>query len=85
MIVSIILSAAPRTAPGHPRVLYLDIDGHRLADGNFDPGCSSYRSSLLLPYVREAWLHIGNLKNPEQQRDDVPDQLVICPMERARA
>jgi hypothetical protein len=37
MIVSIMRSAQ-RRAPGHPRVLYLDIDRHRLADGNFDPG-----------------------------------------------
>jgi hypothetical protein len=30
-----------------------------------------FAAQVLLPYVGEAWLRIGNRKNPERQRDDV--------------
>lgn len=83
-IVSIIRNAQ-RLTPGQPRVLYLDIEGHRLADGAFDPGMlelqKQFAAQMLLPYVTEAVLPIGNLRNPEPQRDDVPDELVIRPLE----
>jgi len=46
-IVVLIIRNAQRRAPGHPRVLYLDIDGHRLVDGSFDPAWPRF------PLVRE--------------------------------
>jgi hypothetical protein len=56
--------------------------GHRLTDGDFDPGMlelqKQFATEVLLPYVTQAWLPIGNLKNPEAARD-LPDRLVIRP------
>ena len=68
--------------PSKPRVLYLDIDGHRLKDGAFDNDMWELQFYFILQnllyYYTEIHLPIVNLKNPYQQLDEPLDgELVI--------
>lgn len=64
------------------RVLYLDIDGHRLKDGAFDSDMWELQFNFiiqnLLFYYSEINLPIGSIINPyEQLEEDIPDEFVI--------
>lgn len=64
------------------RVLYLDIDGHRLSDGAFDADMwelqFNFITQNLLYYYSEINLPIVKIINPyEQLEEDLPDKFVI--------
>jgi hypothetical protein len=80
---------AQKRFPDQPRILFLDIEGHRAKDGSFDSDMWEFISQFMLDmeekqpnggfaaYFTEAKLPVpqGNLdyKNPKDQRNDVPD------------
>lgn len=71
--------------PGEPRVLYLDIDGHRNADGAFDADMIELQKmfvlEFLLPYYTEVHTPIVSARNSHGQDDDVPDKFFIANLE----
>jgi hypothetical protein len=69
--------------PGARRMLFLDIEGHRQADGGFDADMRELQQEFLLdvlaPFLTEAHCPLVTLRNPHPQDDDLPDELVIEP------
>ena len=77
-----LLREAQARFPGWPRVLYLDVEGHRGEAAGFSPDFYEFQQEFLFgavgPFVTafEAPL-VGGMVNPEPQRNDVPDRLRI--------
>jgi hypothetical protein len=71
---------AQREHPGAPRVLTLEIEGHRMADGRFDPDADEIQHELLdhhlMPYLSEAHMPLRTVSNSLQD-DDPPAVLVL--------
>ena len=68
--------------PDWPRVLYLDIEGHRGSDAGFDDDFVEFQQELLFstiaPFLTAFETPLtGGLVNPDPQRNDPPDELVI--------
>jgi hypothetical protein len=74
---------AQQTHPGTPRWLYLDIEGHRNAQGGFDPDMlelqKEFLMGFLMPFLTKASCPLIQLQNPKPQRNDVPEALKIVP------
>ena len=73
---------AQKRFPGWPRMFYLDIAGHRDADGNFHEDFIELQQefwfSTVAPFVTGFDLPLtGPLINPSPQRSDLPDSLAI--------
>lgn len=73
--------AAEKKAPGKPRTLFLDIDGHRNEQGGFDADMLELQKEFglgyLLQYLTEAHFPLISVKNTNKQRNDVPNILEI--------
>ena len=73
--------AAEKKEPGKPRTLYLDIDGHRNAQGEFDADMlelqKEFGLKFLLPFLTEVHFPLISAKNKNPQRNDVPERLEI--------
>lgn len=73
--------AAEKKEPGKPRTLYLDIDGHRNAQGGFDADMLELQKEFglrfLLPFLTEVHFPLISAKNKNPQRNDVPERLEI--------
>lgn len=71
--------AAEKKEPGKPRTLYLDIDGHRNAQGEFDADMLELQEEFglrfLLPFLTEVHFPLISTRNKNPQRNDVPDRL----------
>ncbi|MFF7025810.1 HNH endonuclease [Streptomyces klenkii] len=84
-----ILKKAAAMNPGSPRYLYLDIQGHRNAAGGYDADALEIIREFLLgflgPYLTEISTPLYQAKNPEPQREDIPDVLNIGDPDRAHA
>ncbi len=68
--------------PDWPRVLYVDIEGHDGDQAGFDADFYEFQQeflfSTLAPFLTGFELPLtGPLINPEKQRNDLPDELVI--------
>ena len=76
-----LVRAAEKKAPGKPRSLYLDIDGHRNEQGGFDADMlelqKEFGSGFLLEYLTDAHFPLLAVKNSRTQRNDIPDRLEI--------
>ncbi len=73
---------AQATYPGWPRTLYLDIEGHQAPGGGFDDDFIEFQQELLFsaiaPFLTAFETPLtGGLINPEPQRNDLPDELVV--------
>ena len=73
--------AAEKKDPGKPRILYLDIDGHRNAQNGFDVDMlelqKEFGLNFLLPFLTEIHFPMISMRNNNAQRNDVPEQLEI--------
>ncbi len=73
--------AAEKKEPGKPRTLYLDIDGHRNAQGRFDADMLELQKGFglrfLLPFLTEVHFPLISDRNKNPQRNDVPERLEI--------
>jgi hypothetical protein len=80
-----IVRHAQREFPGKPRALYLDIEGHRNANGGFDNDMYELQKEfvlgLLMPFLTEAHEPLAAVRQKPGvvQRDDLPDALQIQP------
>ena len=73
---------AQQRFPGWPRVFYLDIAGHDEARHGFEEAFIEFQQefwfSTLAPFLTGFDLPFtGPLVNPDPQRNDLPDELVI--------
>ncbi|MFK0292274.1 HNH endonuclease [Streptomyces sp. NPDC090442] len=84
-----ILKKAAATRPGVPRLLHLDVQGHRNAAGGYDADALEIIHEFLLgflgPYLTEISTPLYQARNPEPQREDIPDVLNIRDREREHA
>jgi hypothetical protein len=75
-----IVKKAAQQLPGAPRVLYLDVEGHRNDEGGLDADAfelvSHFLFQMLMPYLTEAHTPLGAYRNPAQS-DDIPEELQI--------
>jgi hypothetical protein len=73
---------AQKRYPGWPRIYYLEIDGHAGDRHGFDDDFFEFQQefwfSTIAHFVHAFEIPIaGGLVNPKQQRNDLPDQLVL--------
>ena len=78
---------AQKKAPGKPRVLYVDIDGHRNPAGGFDEDMlelqKDFGIGFLLQYCKEVHFPLASVVNSGVQNNDVPDKLqILCAKNR---
>lgn len=76
------LKEAQERFPDWPRVLYVDIAGHEGEHQGFDADFFEFQQefifSTMAPFVTGLEMPLtGPLLNPEPQRNDLPDRLVI--------
>ncbi|MGW1938711.1 HNH endonuclease signature motif containing protein [Streptomyces goshikiensis] len=71
-----------RQHPGVPRILFLDVQGHRNSAGGYDDDAwelmQEFTLGYLLPFLTEARTPLIHVENPNQS-DDLPESLVIGP------
>jgi hypothetical protein len=71
---------AARQFPGKPRMLYLDVEGHRNEAGGYDRDALELFRGFVIGYLGQFLTGIptigGYAKNPNQ-REDIPDCLVV--------
>ncbi len=77
-----LLREAEARYPGWPRVFYVDLNGHRGDRYGFDEDFFEFQQdfwfSTVAHFVTAFELPLtGTLVNPQPQRNDVPDELVI--------
>lgn len=76
------LKTAQERFPDWPRVFYIDVAGHRGEHAGFDEDFYEFQQeflfSVVAPFVAGLETPLtGALLNPEQQRNDIPDEVVI--------
>ena len=76
------LKEAQRDFPDWPRVLYLEVEEHEGDSGGFDPDFYEFQQefffSTMAPFLTGFHMPLtGPLVNPETQRNDLPDELVV--------
>ncbi len=76
-----LISNAQKKHPGKPRHLYIDIEGHRNAEGGFDQDMfelqTNFMIEFLLEYLTEVHMPLASLKNTENQVNRIPNKLAI--------
>lgn len=67
--------------PGHPRHLYLDIDGHRNNKGGYDHDMHELQRhfilGFMLKYLCKAFLPLVAVENNKLQRNDIAEALLV--------
>lgn len=76
------LKRAQEDFPDWPRVFYIDIEGHDGERSGFDADFYEFQQefffSTLAPFLTGFDMPLtGPLLNPQEQRNDLPDELVI--------
>ena len=70
-----------QTHPGKRRILYLDIESHRNATGQFDQDMfelqSKFMSEFLLQFLSRVVMPLATIDNPRPQNDAIPDELNV--------
>ena len=77
-----LIKEAEARFPGWPRMLYLDIIGHQGGQSGFDEDFVEFQQELffstMAPFLTAFELPLtGPLLNPQPQRNDLPDEIVI--------
>ena len=71
--------------PGVPRELVVEIEGHRNSVGGYDRDMEELQLRFLfswfIPYLTRVVTPLGPLVNPDKQREDLPDILVLGEVE----
>ena len=76
-----LLVNAQKQSPDQPRVLYVDIDGHRNKAGGFVNDMfelqAQFGMGFLAQYFEEVHFPLYSIKNPKQQNNDIPEKLKL--------
>ena len=76
-----LLKSAQKQSPNEPRILYVDIDGHRTAEGEYDWDMSELQHEFgvgfLLQFFEEVHFPEVSAVNPNGQCNDIPKGLKI--------
>ena len=79
--VFVLIKEAQDRFPEWPRVLYLDIRGHRGNAKGFEPDFFEFQQEFLIgalgPFLTALALPVVSVVNPEHQKNDLPDTLVV--------
>ena len=83
-----LLKEAQERFPSWPRVLYLDVNGHEGDAAGFTPEFFEFQQefmfSVVAPFVTAFETPLtGALLNPAEQRNDLPDRLVLAEGEQS--
>jgi hypothetical protein len=75
---------AQKRYPDWPRLYYVDIDGHRDEFGRFDDDFVEFQQDFMFATIAHFVCALdlpltGPLLNPNEQRNDLPDELVVGP------
>lgn len=74
-----LLYSAQEKQPNDNRILYLDIDGHTDEYGRFDREMLELQQNfiieIILPYFYEIHTPMLDIRNTEQQRNDIPKEM----------
>ena len=72
---------AQQKNPNQPRVLYLDIDGHRNSQGGYDHDIfelpKDFVLGFLFPYLSEVHMPLISVVNDKLQQNEMPEELAI--------
>lgn len=83
-----LLKNAQEKEPDKPRILYVDIDGHRNEDGGFDKDMfelqKDFGIGFLAQFFQEVHFPLATVKNVREQNNDVPNKLQIWNVENER-
>ena len=79
-----LLVSAQKKAPNQPRVLYVDIDGHRNAEDGFDRDMFELQKEFLLPYFTEIHFPLYSVVNEKEQNNHIPEGLQISNAENKK-
>ncbi|MCL2588626.1 MAG: DUF5677 domain-containing protein [Oscillospiraceae bacterium] len=83
-----LLISAQTKNPNQPRILYVDIDGHRNTAGGFDSDMlelqKEFGLGFLLPYFTEVHFPLCSVVNTKEQSNDIPAKLEISNAENKR-
>ena len=67
--------------PDWPRVVYIDVNGHKGEKGGFDDDLFEFQQEFMIAtmgsFVTALDMPIVSIWNPEPQRNDLPDQLAV--------
>jgi len=84
-----LLKETQRRHPGCPRALYLEIDGHRNAAGEFDREMielqTAFMRRFLLQFLVCAETPLGSFENPKPQNEAIPEELNILEFDRPQS
>ena len=76
-----LIYTAQQNMPNQSRVLYLDIEGHRNQAGGFDHDMlelqMNFMFDMIMPYLSEVHMPLGEFENKKLQRNDMPEELGI--------
>jgi hypothetical protein len=76
-----LLREAQTRFPNRPRVIYLDIEGHRGVRAGFDADFFEFQQEFLIlslgPFFTAIDAPLLSVINPDPQRNDVPDVLQV--------
>lgn len=83
-----LLKSAQQNFPNKPRMLFVDIDGHRNEEGSFDQDMfelqTEFGMEFLLPFFKEVHFPLFSIKNPKEQSNDIPEELKIFNVENKK-
>lgn len=83
-----LIQKAEKNSPGKERILYVDIDGHRNEEGGFDEDMfelqKEYGMGFLLQFVKEIHFPLISVNNPNEQNNDIPEELHICYVDNSK-
>ena len=76
-----LIQRAKRNYPGQKRNLYLDIEGHRNANGGFDNDMlelqKEFTIGFLLQFLSRVVMPLFTIENPQPQNDEIPEELNV--------
>lgn len=75
------MKEAQERFPDWPRVLYLDIKGHRGDAEGFEPDFFEFQQEFLIgalgQFLTALALPVASVINPDPQKNELPDRLVV--------
>ena len=76
-----LVSSSQEKYPDWPRVVYLDINGHKGEKAGFDDDLFEFQQEFMIatmgPYVTALDMPLVSVWNPDPQRNDLPDRLAV--------